>query len=279
MENINQILVKTRDLAKTVPSLYNPDMAKKREKFEDKFYDVLESFKKEVEKATDADLKRALYFGFKDFKDFLLDEYTNAVKNLKINGKEPDMDSVIAEVLMFDNLVFNEFNEFRKKIESQIEIKSSNYNGEYNRFKKCPHCGIIWFKIIGCNSIICGNRTKIEDKIIGKYKKYTVTFVNNKVVINFEDSEKDLNDLKNLKRKRRLPDDEEFYGLTDREEDENEEREKKGKILIKPIGCGKESSWKEMEDCSEEVIKKLKEISVDDYYSKLLDISDSLNKK
>ena len=46
MENIKQILVKTRDLTKTVPSLYNKDMAQEREIFEDKFYDVLELFKK-----------------------------------------------------------------------------------------------------------------------------------------------------------------------------------------------------------------------------------------
>ena len=40
MENIKQIIVKTRDLAKTVPSLYNKDMAKEKEIYEDKFYDV-----------------------------------------------------------------------------------------------------------------------------------------------------------------------------------------------------------------------------------------------
>ena len=38
MGNIKQILIKTRDLAKTVPSLYNKDMAKEREIYEDKFY-------------------------------------------------------------------------------------------------------------------------------------------------------------------------------------------------------------------------------------------------
>ena len=97
------------------------------------------------------------------------------------------MDSVVTEVLMFDNLIFNEFDDFRKKIESQIEIKSTNYNGEYNRFKKCPHCGIIWFKIIGCNSVVCGNRTQIEDKIIRRYKNYIVTYENNKVIIKFEE--------------------------------------------------------------------------------------------
>ena len=40
VENIEQIIIKTRDLAKTVPSLYNKDMAKEREMFEDKFYDA-----------------------------------------------------------------------------------------------------------------------------------------------------------------------------------------------------------------------------------------------
>ena len=40
MENIKQIIVKTRDLAQVVPSLYNKDMAKEREIFEDKFYEV-----------------------------------------------------------------------------------------------------------------------------------------------------------------------------------------------------------------------------------------------
>ena len=89
-------------------------MAKEREIFEDKFYDALDLFKKEVENAQDPDLKRALYFAFKDFKDNLLEEYTNEIRHKKINGKEPDMDSVIVEVLMFDNKIFNEFDEFRK---------------------------------------------------------------------------------------------------------------------------------------------------------------------
>ena len=204
MENIKQIIVKTRDLAKTVPSLYNKDMAKEKELYEDKFYDALENFKKEVEKATDPDLKRALYFAFKDYKDKLLEEYTNTIKNKKIDGKEPDPDSVVAEVLMFDNQIFNEFNEFRKSIESQIEVKSSNYNGEYNRFKKCPHCGLIWFKIKGCDSVVCGKRTKAEDKIVGKYKKYTVTYVDNKVIITFQDIGEDAKMMNNMNFNRML---------------------------------------------------------------------------
>ena len=285
MENIKQIIIKTRDLAKTVPSLYNKEMAKEREIYEDKFYDALEEFKKEVDKADDPDLKRALYFGFKDYKQSLLEEYTNVIRKKKIGDKEPDMDSVIAEVLMFDNTIFNEFDEFRKKIESQIEIKSSNYNGEYNRFKKCPHCGQIWFKVIGCDSVVCGNRTKIIDRAIGRYKNYTVTYINNKVNITYKEIGEDLGEFK-LNRNsliyNRNPLDSDYYdeftGLTKNEKIENEKREKNGKIKISPIGCGKQLQWNEMEDCSEEVIKKLKEISVDDYYSGILNISDKFQK-
>ena len=325
MENIQQIIIKTRDLAKSVPSLYNKDMKKERELFEDKFYDSLELFKKEVEKANDPDLKRALYFAFKDYKTILLEEYTNTIKNKKINGEEPDMDSVIAEVLMFDNKIFNEFDEFRKQIESKIEIKSSNYNGEYNRFKKCPHCGLIWFKIKGCDSVQCGKRSKVTDKIVGKYKKYTVKFINNKIIISSENlgNDNDIikkniinNDInfrmpqdlempvkRNVKINRIEPEnnrlinnnkekeeehievkkeeeinEDEFIGLTKKEKIENEEREKNGKIKINPLGCGRNLDWKEMEDCSDEVIKKLKEIAVDDYYSGLLKINEEIKK-
>ena len=429
MENIKQIIVKTRDLAKTVPSLYNKDMAKEKEVYEDKFYDALDNFKKEVEKATDPDLKRALYFAFKDYKDKLLEEYTNTIRNKKIDGKEPDCDSVVAEVLMFDNHIFNEFNEFRKSIESQIEVKSSNYNGEYNRFKKCPHCGIIWFKIKGCDSVVCGKRTKAEDKIIGKYKKYTVTYVDNKVVISIQDIGEDakkinnpmmsnnniseinqmnnpmisnnnisqnnriynsmtlnnnnpmmnmmsnnnnmsqnnpmmnimsnnnnmsqnnpmmnmmsnnnnnlmmnmmsndnnisqnnrmynsmtlnnnnnqmmnmmsnnnnnpmmnmmqnnnnspnnqmmmnmMNMMNNMSLNNEVEDEDEFVGLTKKENLENLQREKEGKIKIQPFGCGRSLNWKDMEDVSDEVILKLKEISIDDYHAGFLNISEKIN--
>ena len=58
-------------------------MAKEREIYEDKFYDALEAFKKEVEKANDPDLKRALYFAFKDYKTVILEEYLNTIRKKK----------------------------------------------------------------------------------------------------------------------------------------------------------------------------------------------------
>jgi len=50
-------------------------------------------------------------------------------------------------------------------------------------------------------------------------------------------------------------------------------------IKITPIGCGRELNWCEMEDCSNEVIEKLKEIAVDDYYSGLMKVSNKINKE
>jgi len=94
-------------------------MAKEKELYEDKFYDALDTFKKKLEKSTDPDLKGTLYFEFKDYKDNLLEEYTNTIRNKKIDGKEPDPDSVVAEALMFVDQIFNEFNEFRKLIETK----------------------------------------------------------------------------------------------------------------------------------------------------------------
>ena len=108
---------------------------------------------------------------------------------------------------MFDNRIFNEFDDFRKKVESEIEVKLNNYNGEYNKFKKCPHCGQIWFKIKGCNSVICGRRSNIVDKIIGRYKNYEVIYENKQIIINWDDFSEKLDKNKNYS-------DHEFTGLT-----------------------------------------------------------------
>jgi len=72
--------------------------------------------------------------------------------------------------------------------------------------------------------------------------------------------------------------DDELIGLTKKENLENLEREKEGKIKIKPYGCGRSLNWKDMEDCSDEVISKLKEIAIDDYHAGILNISEQIIK-
>ena len=49
-------------------------------------------------------------------------------------------------------------------------------------------------------------------------------------------------------------------------------------IKINPLECMKQLKWDQMEDCSDEVIEKLKEISIDNYHVGLLKISDEMKK-
>ena len=98
---------------------------------------------------------------------------------------------------------------------------------------------------------------------------------NNRLINNNKEKEEEHIEVK--KEEEEINEDE-FIGLTKKEKIENEEREKNGKIKINPLGCGRNLDWKEMEDCSDEVIKKLKEIAVDDYYSGLLKINEEIKK-
>ena len=271
MKNIDRISINTRNFAKDIPSLYNPHLKEERAIFEYDFFESLSKFNKELDNANDNNLRKALYFCFKNYKEYLLMQYRECLELKRINGKELDLDVIISEVLLFDNKIYDKFEEFKKKVESNMEIKINNYNGEFNKFKKCPHCGIIWFKVKGCDSIVCGKRTKIKDSICGRFKNYIVHFLSGiiKITINESDSNDSSGDY-------------EFYGLTKEETEENKKREKEGKVLIKPFGCGQSTNWCQMEDVSEEVLKKLKkEINLDnnDYYNgfmKACDYNDDL---
>ena len=265
MENIERIEIRTRDLAKHVPSLYNKNVMEDRTKLEDEFYDILETFENELQKANDNDLKKALYFCFKNYKENLLNSYAILLENKIVDGKKLDDNSIITEVLMFNNLIYNDFNKFKKKVENLLEVKINNYNGEFNKFKKCPHCGIIWFKVKGCDSVMCGTRTKIRDTFFGRMKNYVVQLIGKLVVINTTSSDNE-----------NFDNDNEFYGLTLEEKITNEKRKIQGKTLIKPIGCGARLNWREMEDVSEDSIKKLKDIMIDneDYYKGFLRLSE-----
>lgn len=269
MDNIDNMEVKTKDIIKTVPVSENDDFEQEREKYKKEFDDSIQIFNNEINKAKDSDLKRAIFFCLRDYKTSFLLKYSNELRNKKINGEEIDMDTVISEILLLENQVSIAYDNFRKKVENSLEIKINNYNNEFNRFKKCPHCGTIWFKIKGCDSIRCGNRTNIRDKFFGKFKKYIVSFVNNILNIKVDD----LGD-------KIIDNDIEFAGLTQKEKAENLKRELDNKIPIKAVGCGNYLNWSQMEDVSEKILKILKENGLDgDYYSDFLDISDKIKNK
>ena len=124
----------------------------------------------ELNKAKYSDLIRSLYFCFKYFKDNLYEQQEQVLCAIRIKGKELEENQIVSSVLQLSNKFYNDFEYFRKYIESKLEVKLNNYNGEYNKFKKCPNCGLIWFKVLGCESVQCGRRTKAIDKFYGTYK-------------------------------------------------------------------------------------------------------------
>ena len=262
MNNIPNMILQTRDFLATVENIFDFSVMDERNNYENEFETTLKKFKNEFKQAKDDDLKRALYFAFKDYKEDLIEKYSNVVQL-----KKADVHSLVTEVIIFNNIIFNKFNAFRMEVQSSIKIQTNNYNNEYNKFKRCPHCGQIWFKIKGCDSMVCGRRTTLKDKICGRFKNYIVEYIGKtiKIICN----EKENNDFGN---------DSEIVGLTKEEQEKNITLASQGKKLISPIGCGKSFKWNDnlVDDCTEEILRELNEISVSDYDSGVREIADKL---
>lgn len=220
-----------------------------KNKFLKEFNNALEIFDKQFDSSQDKALKRALYFTFRDYKNNLIEKFYDKVKKEKAIS-----DDIIENVLAFSRIIYSDFDKFREKAEKEMEIILTNYKGEENRFKKCPYCKLVWFKITGCDGKVkCGNRDKIKDKFYGYYKDYKVKFENNKLEITKFEEEK-LDTEKG----------DEFTGLTEEEILENKKLKEKGKPLIRPLGCGSWISWNEMEDVTDSYNNLLQEIPNND---------------
>ena len=254
MNNIEKIQIKDRDLLNTVGNDGDIDVIEDRDNFMNEFKDSLEKFKEEFNKTTDNSLKFAFYYAFVDYKDELIERFSNLVKN-----KVTDTDIAIVEIITFNNEIFTDFDGFTKQVQLALKAETANFdNGEHNnRYKKCPHCGTIWFKVKGCNSMPCGRRTKLRDIFFGRFKNYIVKFTHGIFRINTlsDASDKDAGQ------------DSEFVGLTEEEKKLNMNRN--GKCLIQPQGCGRQLDWTTMEDVTEKINKKITEISMDSYDNKV----------
>jgi len=266
MANIKEVKIESRDLLKTVDPEFDIDMHEDREKYLSEFREVLQIFKEGFKSAQDKNLKRAIFFALRGYKDELIESYSNIVKEKKL---EEDLDAVITELIMFNNSIFNDYDSFRKEAELELEIQQTNFNGDMNRYKRCPHCGEIWFRIKGCSGIICGRRSLLKDKIWGFFKNYIVSFSNKK--ISYTTQEENNNQLEGK--------DEELVGLSENEKAKNVLLKKQGKQEIAPRGCGRSLNWDEMEDVTDKVNRELKSISASDYDSTILNIRDNLEKK
>ena len=182
MKKIPKLILQRRDFFSLIGEEFNFDFIDEREKYGKEFNKALELFKNEFCNAQDDDLKRAIYFGFKNYKENLIEKYLEEIKK-----KNEDIDSIILEIIMFNNQIYNEFASFTKYVERNIKIKLSNNNDvRCNTFKKCPYCGTIWIQTEGCNDIICGGKSPNKDFIYGMYKDYLVKYEKNKIVISTE---------------------------------------------------------------------------------------------
>ena len=258
MNNIEKVNIKTSDLTQNIDPQFDLDVMDDREKYINEFQNSIKTFNSEFRRATDKDLKRALYFSLRDYKDNLIKKYNEIIKN-----KKADLDSIVTELIMFNNIIFNEYNEFKKKVELELDTETKNFNGEYNKYKRCP-CGNIWFLVVGCKSTVCGRRSTIRDKIFGKYKNYFISFING--ILNIKHTEEGDENREN---------EQEFEGLTEKEKLENQTRGSEDKALIQPKGCGRQLKWDEMEDVTDYVLKELKKVG-DNNLGVILDIANDV---
>ena len=255
MSNIETIKLKDRDLLNTVGNDGDIDVIEEREAFLKEFKESLEKFKTEYNSSKESALKFALYFAFVDYKEQLIERFSEIVKK-----KVTDTDTAIVEIITFNNEIFVDFNSFSKQAQTGLKAEYANYdNGDNNnRYKKCPHCNTIWFKVKGCNSMPCGRRTKLKDIFMGRFKNYIVKFIKGKIEVLTNEKTKEMD----------AGTDSEFVGLTEEEKQFNEGN-REGKSKIYPQGCGASLDWTQMEDVTDEINKKVTEISLDNYDNKV----------
>ena len=255
MSNIETIKLKDRDLLNTVGNDGDIDVIEEREAFLKEFKESLEKFKTEYNSSSESALKFALYFAFVDYKEQLIERFSEIVKK-----KVTDTDTAIVEIITFNNEIFVDFNSFSKQAQTGLKAEYANYdNGDNNnRYKKCPHCNTIWFKVKGCNSMPCGRRTKLKDIFMGRFKNYIVKFIKGKIEVLTNEKTKEMD----------AGTDSEFVGLTEEEKKFNEGN-REGKSKIYPQGCGASLDWTQMEDVTDEINKKVTEISLDNYDNKV----------
>jgi len=265
MEVLSEVTPKSREFLKYFKKATDDRMKRIKKEFTEEFEETIEIFQEKFDQpSTDKALKRALFFALKDYKNNLIERYYDVAK------REQDYsDYVLEHVLSFSNHIFHDFEEFRVKAEKEMDICLTNYKGEINKFKKCPHCGTIWFKISGCDGQTrCGERNSVKDKFYGNYKDYFVKYENNQLTI----TNNNINQNQILSGNG-------ISGLSQSEVQENNNRRINGKHLIKPVGCGNYITWREMEDVTEKVNEILKDIPNTDYDVKFREILQKEEKK
>lgn len=223
-----------------------------REKKIKEYSDAIKTFRKAFTETSEYSLKFALYYSFRDYRDNLVEIFSEIVQRTVV-----DTDSAIVEIITFNNELYEQFEKITKRFEAEMKVESAmfeeNSNNNNNRYKRCPNCGRIWFKVKGCNNMKCGNRTKRKDIFFGRFKNYLVKFTGKLFnIITLKDE------------KVNTGVDNEFFGPTDEEKEKNKSREFKHKII--PEGCGSSLNWETLEDVTDQVNEELKKTYADETY-------------
>ena len=249
----------------------NFDVIDKRAEYLEKFRDAKKKYIEELERAEDKELKRALYFSFKDYQESLVEELEEELKKI-LNEADNDnnnndnqssdfSDDIYLQTILFKNESLEDLKDFKQKVEKDgIMTQLFVSNGQFNTFRKCPHCKQIWFLYTGCPNTRCGKRTTKKDLYNGIFKNYKVTFDGNTIIITKNQEEKKYDSIA-------LQENVIEYGLSPKEVEENKTRTQNNKSPIKPIGCGASLVWSECEDATEEANKILNDIPMSDYYN------------
>ena len=251
----------------------NFDAIDKRAEYLEKFKNAKKLFIEELEKAKDKELKRALYFSFKDYQDNLVEQLKKELQkilddeveeengNNNNNNSTDHSDEIYLQSILFKNESLEELKDFKEKVEKDgIMTELFVSNGQYNTFRKCHHCGLIWFLYTGSPNTKCGKRTTKKDLYNGIFKHYKVTFDGEKIVITKNQEEKKYDSIA-------LQENVIDCGLSPKEVEENKTRTQNHKAPIKPIGCGANLVWNECPDATAEAEAILNEISMSDYYN------------
>lgn len=105
----------------------------------------------------------------------------------------------------------------------------------------------VWFKVYGCNTVVCGTRSIGYDFDVTTHPNYTVTYQNGVVTILKKVSVPKLD-------KRETYEDVSRRGVTKDEVKLNRNRV----VPIVPVGCGAYLRWSNMQDVTEYVLNTIR---------------------
>ena len=318
MENIPKIIIKTKDLINQMKIIGDDLFKDQRTLYQQEFNRTLSKFESKFEEfRNNNDAKRALFFALKLYKNKHVRKYSKKIRSMSTDDSIEFLDKIICEILLFSNRIHNQFmnfieppiptqreqnnqvtNQEIKKFNIGIQISNQDTTDEYNKFKKCPYCGTIWFRYTGCYSVYCGKRgTKKGDQISGCFKNYFVEYSNGEITVRESQkmkydriSDSELGQiLKNTSgiqpdrdHKNNLDLPINFNLLTEEEKKENEKKKTENKTLLQPVGCGNKFDWNRAEDVTKQVIEQLGSDlgkNFTDYYSDALEIKRELKAK